>query len=150
MNAIMAGQLDLLDLLPKPAALTPAPEPPLTCPGCGQTSPSTHLAGLNHWIHPADTRDAGHPVCIGMNLTRNHVQYWCMVISGAYQSPDKKCCHGAIKTHVGRERREYWMDHLRQDIIASFRYWREALWLEPMLTKYGIDIEEVEVWRERS
>ncbi len=76
-----------------------------------------------------------------MSLQKSHVQYWCMVLAGKYQSPDKKCCHGAMKHHTGRETREYWVDHLRQDIGLARESWGAVPWLTPMLEKFGVPLE---------
>ncbi|WP_427017833.1 hypothetical protein ACQCSX_04260 [Pseudarthrobacter sp. P1] len=145
MTMIMACQLDLLDLLhpePAPPALAPATVTPLLCPGCGEASPDAWSARNDHWIHPADTRDFGRPVCIRMNLTRGHVLYWLKCLSGEYVAPDKKCCHGAMKHHKGRVTRAYELEHLREDLAKAQAAWPDMAWLRPLLDKHGVTLEE--------
>jgi len=141
MTTLMDGQLDLFALL-EPAPTAAAPTVPLTCPGCGQTSQNAYLANLNHWLHPADTRSFGQPVCISMNMRRNHVTYWLRVISGAYESPDKKCCHGATKDHKGRATRDNYLQHLRGDIARAADAWPDMDWLRPLLDEHDVTLDE--------
>lgn len=144
---MIAGQLDLLALLEPEVPttsdeMTPAEKvekwgypytiPGTSCIACGHVFTSDFDGSRNHsWLPFQD-------VCMSMSLTKNHVQYWCMVMAGTYTSPDKKCCHGAIKEHVGKERPEYWQDHLRRDIERAREVWGAIPWLRPMLEKYGV------------
>jgi hypothetical protein len=144
----ITGQLDALALLEpdaqavRPPVVPTAPEPPLVCPGCGQKSESVWAARNDHWLHPADTRAYGRPVCIRMNLTRCHVTYWLKCLSGEYTAPDKKCCHGAMKHHKGRVTRAYELEHLRADVTRAEAAWADMSWLRPLLEEHDVTLEE--------
>ena len=167
MNA-MTGQLDLLELVaddllaapPKfrgfPRPTEPAiPESPLTCPACGETEPNAMLAHNNHHIMPIDTREHGHPVCIGMNLTRNHVHYYLKRASGHVWPGETPmpCCydkHGIHGKKISKPTRTHYLDHAKFDLARAAKTWRLHLpslikAVADLRTQYGITPDEAPV-----
>lgn len=157
----MDGQVDLFDLLdvdprdapPKfqgfpTAAVSLIPDMPLTCRGCGETSPNQFLANLNHRIHGADTDRAGFWVCSGMNLRRNHVHYAIQQVVAETPMP---CCYTKHSLHgrtVNKPTRAQLVDHAREYLAAAQTKWTihpDELTATVMgyLIQYGIPISDI-------
>ena len=140
----MNEQLSLFDL--EPAPVKPR-KPPAPCEACGKVE-------VNHWIHVLDTAKAGHPVCISMNLTLNHIAY---SMGQGYTKPGEKpypCCHDQHGIHgkkIANPTREHWLDHVRVDIERAAKGpWARQLWhliraVADLREKYGITPDEAPV-----
>lgn len=136
----MDGQLDALDLI-TPVGLT------RWCEACGDVE-------FMQTIHDRDTQRFGHPVCVSMNLTLNHVQYWMIAASGSWGEDEPyPCCHDKHGIHgkkISKPTREHFLDHARADIARARTKWQLHL---PSLIKavadlraqYGITPDEAPV-----
>lgn len=149
MSTAMIGQLSALDLLAPPPP--PKREPtawvtPPPCEACGGN-------GLYDWIHPLDSQRFGHPVCIGMNLTLNHIHHG-MGRAGGKWDETIPCCHGKGTLHgktINKPTRDQWLDHARLDIERAKVKWANYL---PSLIKavgdlrheYGVAKDEAPVF----
>lgn len=144
MSTAMLGQLDALALLtPEPAPVTQRPSR-VPCEACG-------VPELSPWLHPEFTKKFGHPVCINMQLTYNHIRF-ALAASHAVDGITQ-CCydkHGIHGKAVRKPTREQWLDHARAYIDAAKSRW--ALHLPSLIgavgglrVKYGVTPDEAPV-----
>ena len=126
-------QLSLLDLLEP----EPTPEPPVKqslsqwCEACGEVE-------FMQQLMPGETKRFGHPVCLGMNLTLNHIHY-SMGQTNTHDLRDPyPCCHDKHGIHgkkISKPTREHWLDHVRVDIERAQAKWK----LHPISLMHAVE-----------
>lgn len=166
MTMITEGQTDALALLaelnrpaPRPAAVRPVQgvlptrEYPAHCVMCGAEQTNYSDVTINHcpmgWM-------TGQRICMGMNLTRNHVKYAVTQITKALAGePPSQCCWDKYGLHGKAVKKPSVMqlaDHLRWQLDHSrtawgvradlFDEWVAAYLLDHGVLKYSLDPDE--------
>ncbi|MGL3805871.1 hypothetical protein ACSYDW_07200 [Paeniglutamicibacter sp. R2-26] len=120
-------QLSLLDLLtedpePAPATTLPAPriDPHPWCEACGEHEYMAHLM-------PSESARFGHPVCMGMNLTLNHISYAMGQANTHEEREPYPCCHDKHGIHgkkISKPTRQHWLDHANAYIARAQVKWK--------------------------
>lgn len=116
-------QLSLLDLLaaePEPAAPAPRTNPHPWCEACGEHEYMSYLM-------PGESKAFGHPVCIGMNLTLNHIHYAMGMANINAERDPYPCCHGGGTLHgktIRNPTRQHWIDHANAYIERAKVKWK--------------------------
>lgn len=113
-------QPSLLDLLaPEPEPPAPREDPWKLCEACGEKE-------IYSWIHPNASAKFGHPVCIGMELTLNHIHFAMGQSTLALNGGSYECCldkHGIHGKKISKPTREHWLDHAHAYIERAKTKW---------------------------